>query len=175
MENKWYYNGIEVRPEDIPEWAVSYVYRITRIGNTSAEIKQKMYIGKKQLVSNRRKKIGIREKTATKTRKTYKTVSTGSGWENYWSSCDELKADIQKYGEKQFKREILEWCYSKKNATYRELWWQFRYDVLINDTYNSNINGSLYRYDTDRELYQQHLENMRNRPKKPRVKKQIKY
>ena len=161
-----------LQPEDIPEWATGYIYKITRLANSAEDIKQRIYIGKKQLISNTRKKIGVREKAATKTRKKYKTISKGSGWGNYWSSCVELKNDVVYYGESQFRRDILEWCFSKKNATYRELWWQFRYDVLINDTYNSNINGSLYRHDTDRELYAQHLQKMREMPRKPRKKKE---
>jgi len=173
QEVPWTWCGEWITPEVVPEWAVAMVYKITRMWWDDMKGHQvQVYIGKKMLTSTRRKKIGVRAKKASGTRKTYETTVKQSNWPEYWGSCKELIEDQKQYPE-QFTRQVLEWCYSKKNATYLELKYQFQYNVLENRTYNNNINGSLYRYDTDRHLYNEHKEKMRSTPRKPRTKKNI--
>lgn len=175
-QEPWYYQGVTIQETQIPEWAVGFVYRIIRTGDSKDH--PKLYIGKKQLTSTRKTKIGKRAiateraSRADGKAKTIKKVIKSSGWQNYWSSCDEIRAGILVHPER-FTREILEWCFSKKNMTYNELKYQFRYSVLEKDTFNANINGSLYRHDTDRELYEQFLQRKRDAPKKPRIKRKI--
>lgn len=154
----WMFMGMEVRDVTVPEWAVSYVYLIEhQIGNRTM-----VYVGKKQLMSTRRKRIGVREKVATKTRKTFKVEKKDSGWSEYWGSSNSLKM-ARNEGLGTWKRTILYWCYSKKNATYLELRTQMLMRVLETESYNDNINGSIYRYDTDRLLYKEYRER-RNKP-----------
>jgi len=172
---EWHYRGKKVTPESIPSWAVGYIYCITNtqaIDEECGHTYNKPYIGKKALNSTTRSKIGVREKAATKTRKTYKKTTKSSNWKDYWSSCEELKADKELLGEQAFERVIIEWCYSKKNMTYCEIKHQILNQVLENDSYNKNIQGSLFRVDCDRELWEAHKEKMKNTPRQPRKKKQ---
>jgi hypothetical protein len=52
-------------------------------------------------------------------------------------------------GEDCFTREIIKLCNSKKQLSYYETYWQFKLDVLSQDTYNENILGKFYRKDTE--------------------------
>lgn len=162
--NVWWYQGKELTPDMVPEWAVAFIYRIVRTGNR--EQHPKIYIGKKMLTSTRKKKIGIRAQQKQKKEtgdgrvKKVAKITKSSNWESYWSSCEEIKAGVLVYPQR-FNREIIEFCFSKKNATYLEMKYQFMYKVLENDTFNSNINGSLYKHDTDRQLYEEFLQRNR--------------
>ncbi len=132
-----------VHEEEVPSWAVAYVYVITHhIPGKSAKI----YIGKKHLTTKRRSKIGVREKASTGTRKRFKTVTKVSNWQKYWGSSKSL-LEARKSGIGTWSRAIIEWCHSKKHATYCELKNQFHNRVLEIDSYNDNINGSIYRRD----------------------------
>lgn len=139
----WIYQGEEV--VEPPEWSCGFVYIIKNI-NTG-----KIYIGKKMLTSTRKTKIGKREIASTKTRKRIRHIVKDSGWKEYWSSCDELKSEVELYGTGQFKREILIWCYSKKQLSYYEMAMQVSHDVLRVDSYNGNICSHWYRRDLIRK------------------------
>ena len=158
QEVPWTWQGLPVTPEMIPIWAVGMVYKISKLDRFGNKVK--IYIGKKLLQSNRKGKISKREIAATGTRKRVKRVIKDSGWSGYWSSCKELQIEQKEHPEL-FVREILEWCFSKKNMTFTELKYQFQFSVLERDTYNSNINGSFYRHDTDRQLYEEFLQRKR--------------
>jgi serine/threonine protein kinase len=126
----WLYEGSEL--ESIPEGVFGFVYLIT---NTQTG---RMYIGKKQFNSYRSKKI------KGKTRK--KRYVLESDWKEYWGSCEELKEDIQKIGEENFKREIIKLCKTKGELTYSEVETQIKVDCLtaVDERgnrlyYNSNI------------------------------------
>jgi hypothetical protein len=136
--SKWYYNGKPITPEDIPEWACGFIYKIT---HTSGRI----YIGKKLLQAKRRTKISKKEKVATKTRKTFKTTVKQSNWETYFGSNKEISAMIVEGKESEFKREILEFCHSKQHLSYREMVVQVQYDVLSTDAFNGNIMARFFK------------------------------
>ena len=131
--SKWQYNGKELTPEDIPEWAIGFVYCITHIPSN------KKYWGKKVLVFKRRTKINAKEKKDTGTRKTFKIVTKSSGWENYWGSCIPLLSQIKEEGEDKFKREILMFCHNKKHLSYCELEAQVLNNCLRINSYNSTV------------------------------------
>ena len=78
-------------------------------------------------------------------RKRFKRVIKETDWITYWGSSDELKQDIEKLGIENFKREILCFCSTKMNLSYYEVHYQFKYDVLFNDSYNKNILGKFYK------------------------------
>lgn len=106
---------------------VGFVYEITGNG--------RCYIGKKNFYKFRTPK-GKKNK-----------VKSESNWKNYWSSCDELKADIKLYGKDVFTRNILVLCETKRQMTYVETALQFKLDVLMNDSYyNTNISGKFYHW-----------------------------
>lgn len=142
----WTYNYSHIGEVSIPDWACAFVYVIRHQIGEGPDRLIKLYVGKKQLMTKRRKRIGIREKVATKTRKTFKTETKVSDWQNYWGSSNSLKM-AKESGIGTWDRIILYWCHSKKHATYLELRTQMEYRVLENESYNDNINGSIYRKD----------------------------
>jgi hypothetical protein len=160
--SKWIYrSGREVTPESIPEWAVGFIYAIYNNRDRvegAGKYYEKHYVGKKQLTSTRTKKIGKRAqmKQATeigdkrRVKKVEKVVKS-SNWENYWSSCEELKSDVRRLGEASFTRIILEWCHSKKYMGYAEVKHQIIEEVLDTPSYNGNIAGRWYRKDMKKE------------------------
>ena len=142
----WTYNSKAVDDiSDLPnyEFLEGFVYKIT---NT---VTGQIYIGKKSLYSNLKKKIGVREKAATKTRKTFNRIKKESDWKKYYGSSKELLQDINSLGKDKFKREILELSCTKKYLSYAEFAWQVKLDVLKNNSYNGNILGRWYSRDME--------------------------
>lgn len=142
----WHYKSKTVKSiTDLPnhQHLEGFVYKITNL-ETGA-----IYIGKKSLYSNIKKKIGVREKKATGTRKTFERIRKESDWQKYYGSSKELLHDISKLGADKFKREILELCCSKKYLSYAEVAWQIKLDVLKTNAYNGNILGRWYFRDME--------------------------
>lgn len=108
----WMFNNKVVNTA--PEWSIAFVYRVT---NT---IDGRVYIGKKNLLKSKLKRIGNRNKR----------LLIESDWREYWGSNKELLEDIQYYGEVNFHREILHWCKTKGDANYLELKEQMLHCVL---------------------------------------------
>lgn len=133
--------------EDIDNYEniVGFVYRIVRVKSTHGS--EKIYIGKKSLHHSRKVRISKREKLATTTRKVFKKIVKESDWKDYWGSSIPLKEDMKIIPTKYFKREILEFCYTKKYLAFCEIEHQFKNDVLRVDTYNGNILGKYFRKD----------------------------
>lgn len=137
----WMYKGKELEHEDIPKWAVGIIYLITR--NSDG----KFYIGKKLFNSSRRKKIGLKEKAETKTRKTYKIEVKDSGWRTYNGSCKPLLEDIRRNPD-DFTKQIIDFGFSKKNLTLLELEYQIKYRCLENyNSYVENYLGKFFKND----------------------------
>lgn len=113
MMNDWLYKG---EPFLDPGEYYGYVYIITN------NIDGRRYIGKKFFWSIKRKQVN-------KVRKRYKAESD---WKEYWSSSDELQADVQRLGKENFTREIIHLCKNKGTANYLEAKEQFTREVLEN-------------------------------------------
>jgi hypothetical protein len=121
-----------------------FVYQIT---NTETG---KFYIGKKSFFHNKKKKLTkkeLAEQTGPGRRSTTKVEQVGSGWRDYYGSSKELLADVKLLGKDKFKRIILDFCETKKQLTYSEIYHQMIYRVLFVDSYNDNILGKFYRKD----------------------------
>ena len=120
----WIYNN-EVFKEELIDKHIGFVYIITN------NINGKRYIGKKLFYFSKTK--------ITKGKK--KRIKAESDWKDYWSSSDNLKADVEKYGKENFTREILYLCKTKGVLSYREAQLQFKYEVLENQDkwYNGQI------------------------------------
>lgn len=114
----WTYRGQVFTEEDVGD-NVGFVYLITH--NKTG----RKYIGKKLFT-----KAGYRQ-IKGKTKK----IRLSSGWENYWSSSDELKADVKQHGEENFTRTILYLCKSRSECSYRETKEIFLRDALLKEEY----------------------------------------
>jgi hypothetical protein len=114
----WSYNGLPFTDEDVGN-SYGFVYEIVNLTNN------RRYIGKKFFT-----KAGTRQIKGKK-----KKVRLSSGWENYWSSSDELKADVKTLGDDNFTRTILYLCKSRSECSYRETKEIFIRDSLLTDDY----------------------------------------
>ena len=117
----WTYDGIVF--ENRESW-VSFVYLITNLVN------DRKYIGKKGFTFSKTKQVKGKKKR----------IKVESDWKDYYGSSEELKADVEKFGEKAFRREIIRLCKSKGEASYFEAKEQFSRNVLeLDEYYNSWI------------------------------------
>lgn len=132
-DNPWLFNGKPFTSEMIGD-SYGFVYCITN------KLNNKKYIGRKYFYSSRKKKGKRRQ---------YKE----SDWKSYWSSCDELKKDIELYGKDNFIREILTIHATKGDCNFYENCLLFKNDVLeefstedesMKKFYNNNIMNRYY-------------------------------
>ena len=123
--------------ENTPESTDGYLGFIYLIENLKTG---KYYIGKKQFTM--RVKRMVAKKTGPG--KKAKVTNPESNWKEYWGSCNDLLADLKKYGQENFRRTILKLCVSKYELALEELKEQLKRDVL-NDpmSYNQIINVRL--------------------------------
>ena len=131
--------------EEFPEDTYGYVYQTTHLPTG------KKYIGKKSLIYNQKKKIGKRELALWEGKgrpPVYKIVQKESDWKTYYGSHHFIKEEIKKGNQADFKREILQPAYSKKELTYLENKWLFCLEVLESEEYlNDNIEGRYFKKD----------------------------
>lgn len=118
----WIYNN---EPFLDPGEYYGFVYIITNL------LSGKQYIGKKFFWSTKRKQVN----------KVRKRIKVESDWKEYWSSSDEVKAEVEQFGPENFKREIIYLCKNKGTTNYLEAKEQFTRSVLENRDrwYNSWI------------------------------------
>jgi len=154
----WTYKGqIITELSDMPEGTFGFIYKITN-GETG-----QYYIGKKQVVSVRKRKFGKREiaKLEDKRMKKYEMVQKESDWRKYRSSnptvqlwfhenetalLEDRRDDIND----RLELKILKFCKNKKALTYYELQEQFSHDVLGDDmALNDNLLGKFFRKDLE--------------------------
>lgn len=119
---------------EMPDNALGYIYCITN------KLDNKIYIGRKLLVSNRKKTLTKKEKLLPENkRKKFKREIKETDWKNYWGSSDELKRDIEQHGQENFSREILMFCSTLTDISFYETYFQIKYDVLFCNSYNRHI------------------------------------
>lgn len=141
----WLLEGKEITSiEQLGQKAIGFVYKITN--NKTG----KFYIGKKSLESKINKPLTKKEqlewnKPGRIPKK--KLVVKESDWQNYYGSSKSLLEEIKQSSKSDFTREIIKICYSKKQLSYYEVYFQFEYKVLHVDTYCDNILGKFYRKD----------------------------
>jgi len=141
----WLYENKEIRSlSDFPETAVGFIYKVTNIGTN------RFYIGRKVLYNNTSKTLTKKEieawiKPGRVPRK--KKIVKESDWLDYYGSNKTLNLEKKEFGSDIFSREILKICYSKKQLTYWEVYYQMNLNVLGIDSYNDNIQGRFYRKD----------------------------
>lgn len=161
----WYYEGKKVKSlNDVPYGAVGFIYSIL-------DENGRIYIGKKQLMSKRNKQISkkkydelkakgepvLKTKDKKKSKKgkiiwKWKVLTiTETDWKTYNSSSVPLKKEI-KNGLK-VEKQILQWCYNKKQMAYYETKWQMCSNLLENpeSTWNGCVAGKYYPKDLKNE------------------------
>ena len=141
----WLYENKEMKQlSDFPESCIGFVYLIKNRENG------KIYIGKKILHNNLTKLLTKKEKEEwSKPGKIpkKKKVIKESNWQDYYGSSKILIDDITKLGKEGFDRQILRLCYTKKEMSYWEVYFQMKYEVLAVESYNENISGKWFRKD----------------------------
>ena len=148
--NKWlYFDPLGVTREfntieDFPPEAVGFIYKITNIATS------KFYIGRKVLYNNisktlTKKEIAEWDKPGRVPRK--RKIVKESDWLSDHGSNKLLNLERKEFGDDIFTREIIQLCFSKKQLTYYEVYWQMYYKVIHIDSYNDNIQGRFYRKD----------------------------
>lgn len=130
----WLYKNTEVTDiSQIPEGVIGFVYVI--INNITGEF----YLGKKNLHSSRTLK-------PLKGSKRKRKVTKESDWLKYQSSNSTVK------NWNSVKKEIIEYCYTKKMLTVRELQAILCMNGLEDDKcLNDNVLGKIFRGDFEKE------------------------
>lgn len=150
MSKKWFtYEKGKIKEYDsvdkFPENCIGFVYKITNIQTG------KFYIGKKSLFSNVRKKLTkkeLAELSGPGRKPTKKLVTTESNWLVYWGSNKGILQEIKEQGTDSFRKEILKFCFNKKQLTYWEVHYQCINEVLLTDkSYNDNVLAKFFRKD----------------------------
>lgn len=144
----WTYKEKELlQLDDFPAEAVGFVYRVTN--NTN----KKFYIGKKILKNSLTKKLTNKEisewSKPGRVPKKKKEIKE-SNWKDYHGSSKTVIEDVKLLGRENFTREILKMCSTKKQMSYWETYYQFKFEVLHGEnSYNDQIAGKWYRKDVN--------------------------
>lgn len=118
----------------------AYIYLISNL------IDGRIYVGKKQLSFSKKKKLSKKAKKLPENKgKRVTRVLVDGGWETYWGSCKELTEDIKKLGQHNFTKVILQTVYNKAQASYYELVWQIKLEVLTTPSYNGWLKATVYK------------------------------
>lgn len=135
----WIYKNKKL--EEVPENAYGFTYIIYSLKEDN-----KIYVGKKALLHKSKSKLSKKAKLLPENKgKRIIRGTKDSGWKNYFGSSKELQTQVKLLGEKNFKREILEFATSKSDLALKEIEAQIKYNVLRIDSYNMWIGGKVYK------------------------------
>lgn len=125
----WTYKDVEFTEEQIGD-SYGYIYKITNL------VDNREYIGRKYFSKASYKTVkGKRKK-----------VRKPSDWLDYWSSSEELKADVERLGKENFKREILHLCKTRSECNYLETYEIFVRGALLSERYyNSWVSAKIHK------------------------------
>jgi len=142
----WKFKDQEITElEQFPEGTFGFVYKVTHTPTG------KQYIGRKQLLSVRTKKLTKKELELQqdKRKSKVKKVTTEGDWKTYYGSNPEIRRLIKEGRQGEFSREILVFVNSKKLLTYYETKYLFSEGVLENQElfFNDNILGKFFSRD----------------------------
>lgn len=137
----WNYKGKEIN--NPPENCYGFVYKITdNNGN--------VYFGKKAFTHKKKTKLNKKAKLLPENKGKRISISQkDSGWLSYYGSCIPLKAHLKSLSKKEFQkiqREIICFCKTKQDLTYREVEVLIKENVLFRkDCWNSNILSRFFK------------------------------
>lgn len=114
----WLYNGKEFTDEDIGD-NIAFVYIITNLLNN------RKYLGKKGFYFLKTRQVKGKKKR----------FKINSDWLEYYGSNVELQNDVLLYGPDCFRREIIQLCKTKGEASYYEAKWQFNTDCILDEKF----------------------------------------
>ena len=135
----WIFKGKELK--EVPENAYGFTYIIYNLKEDN-----KIYVGKKALLHKSKTKLSKKAKLLPENKgKRIIRGTKDSGWKNYFGSSKELQTQVKLLGEKNFKREILEFATSKSDLALKEIEAQVKYNVLRINSYNMWIGGKVYK------------------------------
>lgn len=129
---------------DMPPGTVGFIYKITN-GKTG-----EYYIGKKNILSTRKRKFGKKEIAllTDKRLKNYEMITKESDWKSYRSSNKTVQNWFKDKDNDELELRILRFCFTPKSLTYYELQEQFAHDVLMdNMALNDTLLGKFFRKD----------------------------
>lgn len=137
----WLYNNKELK--EIPENTYGFIYKITdNLGN--------VYFGKKAFLHRRKTKLSKRAKQLPENKnKRVKISQRDSGWKSYYGSCKPLLEYLKTLNKKEsskIKREIICFCETRMDLTYREIEILIKENVLFReDCWNQNIASKFFK------------------------------
>lgn len=111
-----------------PEEHLGFVYLITNLKTNQR------YIGKKLFWS-------VKKLPPLKGRKNRRHRRVETDWQQYWSSSERVKADVESLGTHSFQREIILFCANKNQLAYHETRLQFEQGVLLSDAWYNDYIG----------------------------------
>ena len=127
----WFYHNTaeQFKEEDIQDH-LGFVYLITHMPTG------RKYVGKKFFTKAKTKQVKGKKKK----------IRVSSDWETYWSSSEELKAEVKTNGEEQYTREILHLCKTRSACSYLETWEIFSRHALLSEQYiNSWVTCKIHK------------------------------
>lgn len=131
--------------DKFPKGCVGFIYKITNIKTG------RFYIGRKSLFSTIKKKLTKKELSEMEgpgRKPSKKVVTSESNWQDYWGSNKTILQEIKEEGTECFRKEILKFCFNKKQLTYWEVHFQCVNNVLLDDkSYNDNILAKFFTRD----------------------------
>lgn len=137
MYMTWFYQEKEI--VELPADCVGFVYIITNVATG------RMYVGKKLAKFARTTYKIVKLKNGNKKRKKIRN-KIDSDWQQYYGSSSTLTEDINSQGTDNFHREILYYCKSKAECSYKEAKEQFSRRVLESDDYyNGHIQVRVHK------------------------------
>lgn len=105
-------------------------------------------------IYGQKKIIKVKKRPPLKGKVRKRKIVKQSDWKTYCGSSNELKADIESLGEKEFTFEILEFCENKWMMSYEELRLQMLNNVLLRtDSYNGIVNVRLSKFQSIIDKY----------------------
>jgi hypothetical protein len=108
-------------------------------------------LNKRLIFSNTKKKLTqkeLAELSGPGRKPTSKRVIKESNWADYWGSNKTILQEIKEEGCDHFRKEILKFCFNKKQLTYWEVHYKFINEVLLTDkSYNDNVLAKFFRKD----------------------------
>lgn len=142
----WKFNNKDITSvEEMPDNTIGFVYLIVNLTKAEECNAPWLYVGKKLLFNSSKRSLGKKEidLLTDKRKSKFKIIKTEK-WQQYCGSNKILIEDIKKGDIIQ--KEILYFCKSKKELSYREENELHKRDVLENkDYYNFNIGGKYYK------------------------------